>query len=199
MIAPMANAPIPSPELPDRLEPEQLRDLGDDALEDVEEQLREAERATVAAMAPFDRSLREIRSRLSELATEVRRRERTAQVAQRATVRELAKSGGMPTLGALLSASDSPFPADQQLGTLRAFLTTGGEVGFGFATRPGTIAFTDGRRQKQARTWAETRTLFDQGWEPGTPGIPGVRVHLPGSRVERVVSVEDVVIEVPTG
>jgi hypothetical protein len=82
------------------------------------------------------------------------------------------------------------------LAAVRAFLSTGGEVGFGFATRPGTIAFTDGRRQEQARTWGEARQLYARGWEPGTPGIPGVRVHLAGSRVERVAPAGEVVLEV---
>jgi hypothetical protein len=70
-------------------------------------------------------------------------------------------------------------------------------VGFGFPTRPGSIGFTDGRRQRQARTWDEARSLYDDGWEPGSPGIPGVRVHLAGTRVERVVGADEVVIQTP--
>ena len=123
-------------------------------------------------MAPYDRQLREIRARLSELATERRRRERAAQVAQRAGVREAAKSGGMPSLAAALEAGEALFDDAAVLQTIRAFLSTGGEVGFGFATRPGTIAFTDGRRQRQARTWGEARSLYAEGWEPGAPGVP---------------------------
>ena len=79
---------------------------------------------------------------------------------------------------------------------MHAFLNSGGEVGFGFATRPGTMTFTDGRQQRQARTWGEARELHALGWDPGAPGIPGVRVHLAGSRVERVVPADDVVLRV---
>ena len=184
------------PGLPERAAPEALRELDDEAVSRLEDALRTQEREVLEAMSPYERTVREIRSRLAELATERRRRERAAQVSRRASVRELAKSGGMPSLNALLAASELPFAPDAELSASRAFLSTGGEVGFGFATRPGAIGFTDGRRQQQARTWGEARRLFDDGWEPGSPGIPGVRVHLPGSRVERVVSGDEVVIEV---
>ncbi len=71
------------------------------------------------------------------------------------------------------------------------------QVGFGFATRPGTMTFTDGRQQRMARTWGEARELHALGWDPGAPGVPGVRVHLAGSRVERVVPASDVVLKSP--
>ena len=187
------------PELPDNLEPEALRDVDAAELEALAATLDAAERATVAAMAPYDRQLREIRARRSEVSTERRRRERAAQVAQRAGVREAAKSGGMPTLLAAL-AGEAVFDDATPLTSLRAFLGTGGEVGFGFARRPGTLAFTDGRRQSQARTWGEAAALYAAGWEPGSPGVPGVRVHLAGTLVERVVPAGDVVLEVsPAG
>jgi hypothetical protein len=85
--------------------------------------------------------------------------------------------------------------AETPLSVLRAFLASGGEVGFGFASRPGSIAFTDGRQQKAAITYGQARQLYADGWEPGSPGVPGVRVHLAGTRVERVVPVDGVVVE----
>jgi len=187
------------PELPDHADAERLREFDAAALEAAGAALQVVERATIAAMAPYDRQLREIRARMSELATERRRRERAAQVAQRAGVREAAKSGGMPSLAAALEAGEALFDDAAALQTIRAFLSTGGEVGFGFATRPGTIAFTDGRRQRQARTWGEARSLYAEGWEPGAPGVPGVRVHLAGSRVERVAAATEVVVALPDG
>jgi hypothetical protein len=187
------------PELPDQVDADRLREFDASALEAAAAALQAAERATIAAMAPYDRQLREIRARMSELATERRRRERAAQVARRAGVREAAKSGGMPSLATALEAGEALFDDAAALQTIRAFLSTGGEVGFGFATRPGTIAFTDGRRQRQARTWGEARSLFAEGWEPGAPGIPGVRVHLAGSRVERVAAATEVVVALPDG
>jgi hypothetical protein len=182
------------PPLGDRVEPEALRELSDDGLDALGAQLQATERATIAAMAPYEQHLLEIRTRTTELATERRRRERAQQVAQRAGVREAAKSGGMPSLAAALAAGEELLDAGTVLTDVHAFLSTGGAVGFGFATRPGTMTFTDGRQQRQAKTWGEARELHALGWDPGAPGIPGVRVHLAGSRVERVVAATDVVL-----
>jgi hypothetical protein len=188
------------PLLPDRVEPDALRELSDDDLNAVGTALQGTEWATIAAMAPYEQHLREIRTRATELATERRRRERAQQVAQRAGVREAAKSGGMPSLAAALESPDEAFEPATLLTNVPAFLSSGGQVGFGFATRPGSIAFTDGRQQRHARTWGEARELHALGWDPGAPGVPGVRVHLAGSRVERVVTAGDVVLDLsPTG
>ncbi len=183
------------PVLADRIEPDALRELSDDDLDAVGVALQATERATIAAMAPYEQHLREIRMRATELATERRRRERAQQVAQRAGVREAAKSGGMPSLEVALESPDEAFDPATALAIVPAFLSSGGQVGFGFATRPGTMTFTDGRQQRQARTWGEARELHALGWDPGAPGVPGVRVHLAGSRVERVVSAGDVVLD----
>jgi len=191
-------APLPPPPLPERVEPEALRELPDASLEEVLAALRAAERETVAAMAPYSRQIKELQARAAEVATEQRRRERAAHIAQRKAVREQAAAGEMPTLEAALSAA-TVAPEETPLRSLRAFLATGGEVGFGFASRPGTIGFTDGRRQQAASTYGEARRLWAEGWEPGAPGIPGVRVHLAGTRVERVVPLDGVVVERAAG
>ena len=182
------------PPLPDAVDAAALHELAEPDLDGVERDLRAAERATVAAMSPWDQQLREIRARLAELSTERRRRERAAHIAQRSSVRDLAKSGTMPSLADALAAPDELYEPATSLTAIKVFLKTGGEVGLGFPTRPGTIAFTDGRSQQQAKTWGEARQLVAAGWEPGSAGIPGVRVHLAGSRVERVVSADEVVV-----
>ena len=183
------------PFLADHVEPDALRELSNTDLDALGAALQATERATIAAMAPYEQHLREIRMRATELATERRRRERAQQVAQRAGVREAAKSGGMPSLEVALESPDEAFDPATALAGVSAFLSSGGQVGFGFATRPGTMTFTDGRQQRQARTWGEARELHALGWDPGAPGVPGVRVHLAGSRVERVVSARDVVLD----
>jgi hypothetical protein len=192
-------APIPLPELPERLEPDRLRSLDDAGLDAVTEALTAAERATQAAMAPYDRQLRELRARAAEVATERRRRERSLRHAARVAVREQATSGAMPTISEFLAAGSVPLPEERPLREVRAFLTTGGEVGFGYPTRPGQIGFTDGRQVRQAGTVGEARALYAQGWEPGAPGLAGVRVHLAGTRVEKLARLEDVVVEVTVG
>lgn len=187
------------PPLPDRVEPEALRDLDDEALTAVATAVAAAERETITAMAPYDRQLRELRARAGEVATERRRRERAARRAARESVRERAVSGEMPSVSDALGGEGGALTDDRPLATVRAFLRTGGEVGFGFATRPGSIAFTDGRHTTQARTVGEARRLYADGWEPGAPGVPGVRVHLVGTRVERVAPPDDVVVDVSAG
>ena len=125
----MANDSMAAlPPLPDTVAAERLRGVADADLEVLELELRGTERATLAAMSPYDRQLREIRARLSELATERRRRERAAHVAKRASVREQAKSGAMPTLADALAAPDDLFDPGTSLMSIRAFLASGGEI-----------------------------------------------------------------------
>jgi hypothetical protein len=190
-----AASPAPLPPLPERLEPDRLRDLDDAGLAAASEALSGAEQATVRAMAPYERQLRELRARAAEMATERRRRERAQRHAQRVEVRRQAGSGEMPTLTDALAAAEPALPAERPLREVRAFLVTGGEVGFGFATKPGSIGFTDGRRTSQAVTVGDARRLWAEGWEPGAPGIPGVRVHLAGTRIEKVVAPDGVVVQ----
>lgn len=192
-----SSDPLPTvlPALPARIEPEGLRDLDETALEAAASGLADAERATRASMAPWDRQLREIRARREEIATERRRRERAERHAARMLVRERAGSAAMPSLADALLAEPSPLPDDRPLTGVKAFLTSGGEVGFGYPNRPGAIGFTDGRQARTAGTWGEARGLYSDGWEPGTPGNPGVRVHLLGTRVERVVAPDEVVVD----
>jgi hypothetical protein len=194
---PAASTPTPAPlpPLPERLEPDRLRDLDDAGLEASAATLTAAERATIGAMAPYERQLRELRARAAELATERRRRERARRHAERIEVRRQAGSGEMPTLADALAATEPAVPPERPLRQVRAFLVSGGEVGFGFPTRPGVIGFTDGRRTGQAATFGEARRLWAEGWEPGAPGVPGVRVHLAGTRIEKVVAADGVVVQ----
>jgi hypothetical protein len=193
--APPPALPAPLPPLPERLEPEGLRELDEAALEGAAAALTAAERATVQAMAPYERQLRELRARGAELATERRRRERAQHIALRSEVRRQAGTGEMPTLADALAATEAALPADRPLRELRAFLATGGEVGFGYPSKPGFIGFTDGRRTAQAGSFGEARRLWAEGWEPGAPGVPGVRVHLAGTRIEKVVAPDGVVVQ----
>ena len=192
---PESPAPTPPPPLPPRFDPERLRDLDPASLDAEADRLAGVERATRSAMAPYDRQLREIRARREEIATERRRRERADRHAARISVRQMAGSPEMPSLDDALLAEPPPLPDDRPLASVRAFLASGGEVGFGYPTRVGALGFTDGRLLRNASTWGEARRLFTQGWEPGAPGNPGVRVHLIGSRVERVVEPGDVLVD----
>jgi len=194
--------PIPPPLLPPRVGAEHLRNLEAPALDAEAARLAEAERATRTAMSPYDRQLREIHARQEEIATERRRRERAGRHAARIAVREMAGSGEMPSLADALLAEPSPLPEARPLAEVRAFLASGGQVGFGYPTRLGVLGFTDGRQLRNAATWGEARALYADGWEPGAPGsagVRGVRVHLSGTRVERMVTPAEVVLELAGG
>jgi hypothetical protein len=183
----------PLPDLPAAFEADSLAALDDQALEELVAALAAAERATVVAMAPHQAQMREVRARSGQIATERRRRERVAHIAARAAVREQARSGEMPSVVDAL-ATPELIPDERPLADVAAFLKSGGEVRFGYATRPGPVSFTDGRQLRNARTWGDARQLYAEGWEPGSPGVPGVRVHLVGTRVERVVDAAEVVV-----
>ena len=194
--------PIPPPLLPSRVDPGRLRDLETADLDAEAAPLAEAARAPRPAVSPYDRQLREIHARQEEIATERRRRERAGRHAARIAVREMAGSGEMPALADALLAEPSPLPEGRPLSEVRAFLSSGGQVGFGYPTRPGILGFTDGRQLRNATTWGEARALYADGWEPGAPGaagVRGVRVHLSGTRVERVVTPGEVVLELAGG
>jgi hypothetical protein len=194
----MSDVATGLPELPDAVAVETLRELSLLELDAIADELSAAERGVLAAMTPYERRLKEVRARQAEVATERRRRERAAHLAARVAVRAAAGGESMPALGDALAAAELPLADSLALREVRAYLRTGGEVGFGYATRPGTITFTDGRRTAQAATIGEARRLWAEGWEPGTPGLAGVRVHLAGTRVERMTPVDDVVIDVAT-
>jgi hypothetical protein len=122
------------------------------------------------------------------LLTERRRRERRASVAARADVKAAMKAGGLPSLGELVAGT-----ASGGLDDYVYHLKTGGEVRLGFpGARTQTLSFTDGARAEQARDFAEAARLYAAGWELGSPGRPGVRVHFAGTRQERLVGPDEV-------
>lgn len=140
-----------------------------------------------ARMRPVEQQLAELRAERDVLLTEVRRRQRLAHRELRADLRERMKGGDLPTIADLVAASESGSFAEY-----RFHLKTGGEVGLGFpGAQPG-LALTDGRQVVQARDLARAAELYRAGWELGSPGRPGVRVHFPGTRQEKLVDADEV-------
>jgi hypothetical protein len=139
-------------------------------------------------MRPLEDELAAIRGRRDVLLTEMRRRQRAAQRTGRADLKAAMRQGTFPTIAELVAAADS--------GTFDEYvfnLKTGGEVRLGFpGARAQSLTFTDGVRMVQASDLAEAARLYAAGWELGGPGRPGVRVHFPGTRQERLVSPEEV-------
>lgn len=156
------------------------------ALDDAELDRRIADVRT--EMRPHEDQLTRLRMQRDVLLTEKRRRERGAHRETRAELKSAMKQGRFPNVAQLVEGS--------QEGSLDDFvfnLKTGGEVRLGFpSARAQTLAFTDGAQAAQANDLAEAARLYRAGWELGSPGRPGVRVHFPGTRQERLVPADEV-------
>jgi hypothetical protein len=139
-------------------------------------------------MRPLELDLASLRAERDVLLTEVRRRERGAHRAYRADLKAGMKEGKFPTVAELVAGS--------QAGALDDYvfnLKTGGEVRLGFPNaRAQSLTFTDGARTAHAADLARAAELYEAGWELGSPGRPGVRVHFPGTRQERLIAPDEV-------
>ncbi len=161
--------------------PEDLTQLDEAALEGRVAEIRER-------MRPLDEQLAALRGERDLLLTELRRRRRLSERTTRADIKASMKDGKFPTVAELVAGSEG--------GLLDEFvynLKTGGEVRLGFpGSRSQRLTFTDGVQLAQAADLARAAELYAAGWELGSPGRPGVRVHFPGTRQERLVPADEV-------
>ena len=139
-------------------------------------------------MRPLEQDLAALRVERDVLLTEIRRRERSTQRISRSDLKAAMKEGKLPTVAELVAGSDSGSFDDYGFN-----LKTGGAVRLGFpGARSQSLAFTDGVKTAQAADLAQAAQLYSAGWELGSPGRPGVRVHFPGTRQERLVPADEV-------
>ena len=139
-------------------------------------------------MRPLEEDLAKLRSERDILLTELRRRRRLTERTTRADLKTAMREGKFPTVAELVAGSDAGSLDDYVYN-----LKTGGEVRLGFpGSRTQSVTFTDGVQAAQASDLAEAARLYAAGWELGSPGRPGVRVHFPGTRQERLISADDV-------
>jgi hypothetical protein len=139
-------------------------------------------------MRPVQLDLDRLRSERDVLATELRRRERLASMNARRDLKLAMREGSFPTVAELVASAVTGSFDDYVYN-----LKTGGEVRLGFpGARSQTVAFSDGRQVAQARDLAESARFYEAGWDLGAPGKPGVRVHFPGTRTERLVAPDEV-------
>lgn len=161
-----------------------VSDLGE--LEAVE--LERRVEAIRERMRPLDAELAALRGERDLLQTELRRRRRLVERTGRADLKASMREGAFPTVAELVAAADSGSLEDYAFN-----LKTGGEVRLGFPNaRSQTLTFTDGVKTAQAGDLAGAAQLYAAGWELGSPGRPGVRVHFPGTRQERLVPADEV-------
>ncbi len=163
------------------------------ALDDAEIERRIAE--IRERMRPVEQQLASLRGERDILLTERRRRERSAHRESRADLKAAMRGGQFPTVADLVAAS--------QTGSLDDYafnLKTGGEVRLGYpGARSQSLTFTDGVRVANAADLAAAASLYSAGWDLGSPGRPGVRVHFPGTRQERLVGADEVFARMKEG
>lgn len=155
-------------------------------LEDQEIEQRVA--AIRERMRPIENDLATLRGERDLLLTELRRRRRLAERTNRADLKTAMREGVFPTIAELVAASQSGSFADYDYN-----LKTGGQVRLGFpGARFQSLTFTDGVKVANAADLAQAAELYAAGWELGSPGRPGIRVHFPGTRQERLVPADEV-------
>jgi hypothetical protein len=156
------------------------------SLDDAELERRVAE--VRERMRPVEQQLSALRGERDLLLTERRRRDRNAHRESRADLKAAMREGKFPTVAELVAGS--------QAGSLDDYafnLKTGGEVRLGYpGARSQSLSFTDGVQVAQAADLTAAARLYAAGWELGGPGRPGVRVHFPGTRQERLVAADEV-------
>jgi hypothetical protein len=153
-------------------------------------------RELMAEMGPLEEALGRLRVQVQQLASEQRRRERQRHLATRLQLRTTVQKGQMPTLQQVAESIDELVPAATPLRALRFFRDSGTEVGLGYATgREPTLWMTNGSETVSVRTIADVRARYAQGWDFGTGAHPGVRIHLPNSRTEKILQATEVYVQ----
>lgn len=166
-------------------EPAELSD------EDLARRIREL----MAEMGPLEDALGRLRVQVQQLASEQRRRERQRHLSSRLQVRTTVAKGQMPTLQQVAESLEDLVPAQSPLRALRFFRDSGTEVGLGYATaREPTVWMTNGGETVAIRSVAEMRTRYADGWDFGTSAHPGVRIHIPNTRTEKILQPSEIFI-----
>ena len=83
---------------------------------------------------------------------------------------------------------------------LRFFRDSGTEVGVGYATaREPTVWMTNGSSTAAVKSIAEIRSRYLEGWDFGTAQHPGVRIHIPKTRTEKILPASEVFVRMQSG
>src|SRR5712692_8081453 len=136
-----------------------------------------------------------VRAQIQQVASEQKKRERSQHLKARMQVRTTVAQGQMPTLQQVAESSNDLVPPETTLAALRFFRDSGTEVGLGYATaREPTVWMTNGSSTAGVKTIAEIRSRYLEGWDFGTAAHPGVRIHIPNSRTEKILQASEVFI-----
>lgn len=150
-------------------------------------------------MVPLEASLGRLRAEMQQVVSEQRKRERREHLKSRMQVRTTLAQGQMANLQQLAESSNDLVPPQTTLAGLRFYRDSGTEVGLGYATaRAPSVFMTNGGSTQAVSTVAEIRSRYQDGWEFGTASHPGVRIHIPNTRTEKVVQAAEVFVRPKT-
>ncbi|MGC2191531.1 MAG: hypothetical protein WA751_04285 [Candidatus Dormiibacterota bacterium] len=179
---------------------EEFSGLSDEQLRQLVQMVESAERRIRDQMAPFQLRLSRLAKDAAAVQTEVRRRDRQRHIQSRKEVREQVKQGGAPSLAQLIETAAPPAFGEPAFSELSFLLESGGEVALGYpGSRTPSLQMTDGSAISAVTSLAEARELYRQGWEIGVPARRGVRVHTPGTRLERLLDPENCFVRPAAG
>ncbi len=179
---------------------EEFAGLSDEQLQKLVQMVESAERRIREQMAPFQLRLTRLSKDAAAVQTEVRRRDRQRHIQARKEVREQVKEGDAPSLAQLIESPAPPSFGEPAFTELNFLLESGGEVALGYpGSRTPSLQMTDGSAISAVTTLAEARELYRQGWEIGVPARRGVRVHTPGTRLERLLDPENCFVRPAAG
>lgn len=163
-----------------------------------DEELASRVRDIMAQMAPLEEALGRLRSQIQQVVSEQKRRERSQHLKSRMQVRTTVAQGEMPTLQQIAESANDLVPVGAALKDLRFYRDSGTEIGLGYATaREPTVWMTNGSSTAALKTIAEIRARYVDGWDFGTAQHPGVRMHIPNSRTEKIVAAAEVFVKMP--
>src|ERR1700686_4065375 len=167
-------------------EPSNLDQASDD---DLARRVREI----MAEMTPLEETLGRLRAQIQQVVSEQKKRERSQHLKARMQVRTTVAQGQLPTLQQVAESSNDLVAPDASLAGLRFFRDSGTEIGLGYATgREPTVWMTNGSSTAAVKTIAEVRSRYLDGWDFGTAAHPGVRIHIPNSRTEKILKASKV-------
>lgn len=168
---------------------------GDDLSQLSDDALASRVRELMAEMGPLEEALAALRVQIQRVASEQRRRERQQHLRARQQVRLTLAQGQLPTLQQVAESLEDLVPAGSVLKDLTFFRDSGTQVGLGYATgREPTLWMTNGTETVAIQSVADLRARYTRGWDFGTSAHPGVRIHIPNSRTEKILGPSEVFV-----
>jgi hypothetical protein len=161
-----------------------------------DEELAQRLRDIMTQMAPLEEALGRLRAQVQQVVSEQKRRERSRHLKTRMQVRTTVAEGQMPTLQQVAESTNDLVAPNSPLAGLKFYRDSGTEIGLGYAmAREPTVWMTNGSSTAPLKTIAEIRARYTEGWDFGTAAHPGVRIHIPNTRTEKILQASEVFVK----